>query len=220
MMLIDQERPFRLRPQRPARTRTAGAWPAMYRAVLRHARMSGARRRALASRGAKATARHFQRCAVRVTYTRNAVRGQWGAHGRYLDREAARCPRSASFNERGESTETARQLSAWQKVGDPQIWKLIISPEFGERIDLRKLTAELMRRIEVDRGGANLEWVAAAHYNTEHPHVHVALRGVDGAGEAVRFGRDFIKQGIRELAANLCTQQIGYRSELDAAAAR
>ena len=26
--------------------------------------------------------------------------------------------------------------------------------------------------------GTRLEWVATAHYNTEHPHVHVALRGI------------------------------------------
>jgi hypothetical protein len=26
-------------------------------------------------------------------------------------------------------------LDRWQKAGDPRLWKIIISPEFGERID-------------------------------------------------------------------------------------
>ena len=30
-----------------------------------------------------------QRCAIRVTYSRNTVRGQWRAHGRYIARESA-----------------------------------------------------------------------------------------------------------------------------------
>ena len=50
--------------------------------------------------------------------------------------------------------------------------------------------------------------------------MHVALRGVDRENRAVRLRRDFIKQGIREIAGNLCTQQLGYRSKFDAAAAQ
>jgi type IV secretory pathway VirD2 relaxase len=35
----------------------------------------------------------------------------------------------------------------------------------------------VMKGMEKDLG-TELEWVAVAHHNTEHPHVHVALRGV------------------------------------------
>lgn len=126
----------------------------------------------------------------------------------------------AAFDAKGESTSIAGVLDGWQRAGDEQIWKLIISPEFGDRVDLQRLTCDLMRRIESSRQGAALEWIATAHYNTEHPHVHVALRGVDRESQPVRFRREFIKHGIRELAENLCTQQLGYRSEFDAAAAQ
>ena len=70
-----------------------------------------------------------------------------------------------------------------------------------------------------DLGGSSLEWIAVAHYNTEHPHVHVALRGVNGQGLPLSLERDYVKSGIRSIAENLCTQQLGYRSEFDAATA-
>jgi len=194
----------------------------LYKAVMRHARMSRAGS-GNAGRRTRSAPRYFQRCAVRVTYTRNAVKGQWAAHGRYLARETAR-PKDGSvpagFDGQGEAVDIAARLGVWQRAGDERIWKLIVSPEFGDRIDLAKLAGDLMQRIETSRRGASLEWVATAHFNTEHPHVHVALRGVDRKGEPVRFQREFIKHTIREMAQNLCTQQLGYRTEHDAAVAQ
>jgi hypothetical protein len=65
-----------------------------------------------------------------------------------------------------------------------------------------------------------LEWIAVAHYNTEHPHVHIALRGGGAENGQVRLSRDYIRGGIREVAENLCTRQLGYRTEFDAADAQ
>lgn len=39
------------------------------------------------------------------------------------------------------------------------LWKFIISPEFGDRLNLEKLTREMMDRVEHDLG-TSLEWVA------------------------------------------------------------
>jgi type IV secretory pathway VirD2 relaxase len=223
-MLIDEEKPFRLRPERPRRTKGRGevaAWSVLYKAVMRHARMSRSRRTG-SKRHVATTTPHFQRCAIRVTYARNTVKGQWAAHGRYLARETAASKQAAdpTTDAKRDSAELAGRLDTWQRAGDEQIWKLIISPEFGQRLDLTKLASELMQRIEDRRGGAALEWAAVAHYNTEHPHAHVVLRGLDQGGQAVRFSREFIKHGIRELVENLCTQQLGYRSEFDVEAGR
>jgi hypothetical protein len=150
------------------------------------------------------------------------MKGQWAAHGRYLARESAGSKRASNSTADAMPVpgELVTKLDSWQRAGDEQIWKLIISPEFGQRLDLKKLACELMHRIEDRRGTSALEWAAVAHYNTQHPHVHVVLRGVDQAGQGVRFSREFIKHGIRELAENLCTQQLGYRSEFDIEAAR
>ena len=76
------------------------------------------------------------------------------------------------------------------------MWKLIVSPEFGERLDLDRLTRDLMNRMEKDLG-TKLEWVAITHFNTEHPHVHVALRGIRDDKSALDLSRDYVRHGIR-----------------------
>jgi type IV secretory pathway VirD2 relaxase len=164
---------------------------------------------------------YHQRCAVRVTYLKNSIRGQWRAHGRYLARESATFEKDVNavgFNRETEGTDIARQIESWQAAGDERLWKLIISPEFGDRVDLSWLTCDLISQMEKDLG-TELEWVAAEHHNTEHPHVHVVVRGVTNSGEALRLSRSYLQQGIRSIAEDLCTRQLGYRTELDAAEA-
>jgi type IV secretory pathway VirD2 relaxase len=155
-------------------------------------------------------------------YAKNATAGQWRAHGRYIARESATRegdPKAVGFDNRGESIDIAERLEGWQRAGDDRLWKLIVSPEFGDRADLRRLTRDLVSRMERDLG-TPLEWVAVTHHNTEHPHVHIALRGIDAEGRPLGLSRDYVKQGIREIAEDLCTRQLGYRTESDAAAAR
>jgi type IV secretory pathway VirD2 relaxase len=196
----------------------------LFKGVMRHARMSrNARSRSKRKTASTRTSRPYnQRCAVRVTYSRNAVRGQWRAHGRYVARESATHeadPSAVGFDHERESIDIAAKLDAWQKAGDERMWKFIISPEFGDRVDLQRLTRDLMRSVASDLGGGQIEWTAVAHYNTEHPHVHVALRGVDRQNRPIQFDREYVKGGIRSIAEELCTKQLGYRTELDAAIA-
>jgi hypothetical protein len=39
-------------------------------------------------------------------------------------------------------------------------------------------------------------------------------------GSPLRLGRDYIREGLREIAGHLCTCQLGYRTEFDALASR
>src|SRR5581483_10838117 len=48
----------------------------------------------------------------------------------------------------------------------------------------------------------------------------VALRGVREDGQPLCLGRDYIKQGIRAHAEDLCTGQLGYRTSADIATAK
>jgi hypothetical protein len=89
-----------------------------------------------------------------------------------------------------------------------------LSPEFGDRVDLQHLTREMMSQTETELP-RKLGWCAVAHLNTEHPHMHVALRGRED-GRALRLDRAYIKFGIRLAAEDLCTAQLRYRMELDA----
>src|SRR5258708_25496056 len=136
------------------------------------------------------TPRHDQRCAVRLTYTRNKTRGQWAAHGRYIVRDSATALRpdgTAAFGSTAEPMNIPEVLAEWQKSGDERLFKFVFSPEFGERLDLEQLTRDVMAAVETDVGRV-LEWAAVAHLNTGHPHAHLVLPGSAG-GEPLRFAR-------------------------------
>jgi len=153
-----------------------------------------------------------------VTYTKNKTPGQWKAHGHYIARDSATKgghPAAAGFDATRANVNIAATLDTWQRAGDERIFKIIVSPEFGERLNLQDQTRQLLARMEKDLG-TRLEWVAAAHFNTEHPHVHVALRGKDQTGSALRLARDYIRSGIRFHAENLATEALGFRTERDA----
>ena len=215
--MID-EKPFRLKPRAPRREKGERKnWSSAYQRVAHVVRMSRQGTRAVPTRPVRRPWQ--QRCAIRVTYSPNRIRGQWGAHGRYLGRESAsdQVPEGAGFDRDARGVDLCATLRSWQAAGDPRLFKMIISPEFGERVELEALTRELMGRIESDLGSP-LEWVAVAHHNTEHPHVHVALRGV-ASDQELRFHRHYLKHGIRQHAEAICTRQLGFRTELDRAEA-
>ena len=212
---------FRIRPSKP---RTPGrgdgiVWSTAFKRVMHFARMSAKTAGAVHAGGSLPGSRAFtQRCAIRVTYSRNSDRGQWRAHGRYIARESATASPLAGFDKTEENRDPAAVCGEWQAAGDGRVFKLIISPEFGDRINLQSLTRRLLFEMEADLG-TSLEWVAVAHFNTGHPHVHVALRGLRDNGEPLLLDRQYVKSGIRSRAENICTAQLGYRSEVDAAEA-
>jgi type IV secretory pathway VirD2 relaxase len=216
----DKERKVRLRSRKPAARSERPVYCSGYKLLMHYARMSTVRKRRLSGPGVRATRTrpYFQRCAIRVVYSKNASRGQWRAHGRYLVRESVAFDggsRGIGFDEKGEAADIPQRLEDWQRANDERLWKIIISPEFGDRANLKTLTRDLLARMAKDLA-TPLEWAAVAHYNTEHPHVHVAVRGVRADGTPLRMSRDYIRQGIREYAQGLCTRQLGYRSERDA----
>ncbi len=215
----DDDPKFRLRPGKPPIPRERRSSPGIsvaFRAVLKYARSSRASRRPQVTRSKPA---HLQHCAVRMSYSTNRVKGLWRAHGRYIARESASLePEHAGFSAAETRVDTASKLHEWQDASDPRMWKLIISPEFGERLDLETLTRDVMNRMEADLH-TTLEWVAVAHFNTEHPHVHVALRGVNGDGVPFKLERDYVRNGLRSVAQHFATVQIGHRTEQDSALA-
>ena len=86
----DKEREFRLRPRKPAARGERRVYASAYKIIMHHARMSGVRKRRVVGFGTATHSRPYsQRCAVRVLYSKNASKGQWRAHGRYVARESA-----------------------------------------------------------------------------------------------------------------------------------
>lgn len=223
--MID-DRPIILRPRRPKGQEKGESkvWAKAFKNLIRVVRMtskrSGSTRGRRQGRGQAGSSQtsYRQRCAVRVTYSANRVRGQWAAHGRYIVRDSAVHVESGKgnpgFDVNGTVPDVAAKLREWQSAGDPRMFKLIVSPEFGERVDLEKLIREMVKGMEADVG-RHLEWVAVVHTNTQHPHAHVALRGVAN-GDELRFHRDYVKHGIRQRAEDECTAQLGFRTHQDA----
>jgi type IV secretory pathway VirD2 relaxase len=222
--------PIRLRPRRSKRNpnddprRYAG----VVGSVLRFAQMTNRTRRHY-SQSQSESVRQFrssrlgsQRVSVRVTYTKNKNQGQWKAHGRYIARDTATHggdPSRAGFDATRTDINIASVLDSWQRAGDERLFKVIVSPEFGERLNLQDHARKLIQCMEKDLK-TRLEWVAAVHFNTDHPHVHIALRGKDQNGCALVIARDYIRSGIRSHAENLATKALGARTELDAEEAR
>jgi type IV secretory pathway VirD2 relaxase len=224
----NDERPFRLRPKRSRGNPNDD--PRKYGgalgSLLRFVQMAN-RRRATAGKRSQAQARsrwdsrtprtYSQRVSVRVTYAKNKNPGQWKAHGTYIARDSATREGTSSrsgFDATQTDVNIAALLDAWQKAGDERIFKIIVSPEFGERMNLKDQTRKLVKLMENDLG-TFLQWVAATHFNTEHPHVHIALRGRDQAGAPLRLPRDYIRSGIRTHAEHLATEALGFRTERD-----
>lgn len=153
----------------------------------------------------------LQRVAVRATYAKGRTPGQWAAHGRYLERESANG--APGFDATNDAAELSATLDGWQKAGDPRLWKLIVSPE-SPGMNLRDFTRDYMKQLEADLG-VRIEWIAQDHYNTDQPHVHIALRGVDANGRELRIDPEYIKRGLRLRAQQEATRRLGLRTERD-----
>ena len=97
--------------------------------------------------------------------------------------------------------------------GDRHQFRFIVSPEDADQIqDLRQFTRQLMERMEVDLE-TPLEWVAVDHWDTDNPHTHVVLRGVDQAGRDLVIDRDYLSHGVRRRACELASEWLGPRTE-------
>src|SRR5262250_839749 len=222
--------PIRIRPCRLKRNPNDDPrrYTGVVGSVLRFAQMtSRARRRRSQSqseaiRKFRSSRLRTQRVSVRVTYATSKNQGQWRAHGHYIARDTATQggdPSRAGFDATRTDINIASVLDSWQRAGDERLFKVIVSPEFGERLNLQDHTRKLIQCMEKDLK-TRLEWVAAVHFNTEHPHVHIALRGKDQHGSSLVIARDYIRSGIRSHAENLATKALGARTELDTEEAR
>lgn len=137
------------------------------------------------------------------------------AHLRYIEREGVD-RQGGPGHAYGPTTDTA-DATAFEARGreDRHQFRFIVSPEDAEQLDdLRTYTRHLMGRMEADLG-TRLDWVAVDHWNTENPHTHVVLRGKDDTGKDLVISRDYIAVGMRHRAAELATEWLGPRTELE-----
>ncbi|MFG1228618.1 relaxase/mobilization nuclease domain-containing protein [Xanthobacter wiegelii] len=135
------------------------------------------------------------------------------AHLVYLKREGV-----SRDGEKGVMFDTASDRAddlafAEQCEDDRHHFRFIISPEdAGEMTDLKAFTRDLARQMEADLG-SRLDWVAVDHWNTDNPHVHLLVRGVDETGADLVISRDYISRGLRSRAEDLVSLELGPKPE-------
>lgn len=212
---------MRVRPSRIARdegTRSARALQRVSAALGRH---KDGRRRARGAAFVPTSSLLQQRSLVKISFARNKGRGAWRVQGRYLSRAGAQREgeRGLGFDSERSDIDLPERLDAWQKAGDARVWKFVVSPEVGARVDLPEHARQLMVQVESDLG-TRLEWVAIDHHDTAHPHVHIVVRGVDEEGNALLLARDYVRSGIRARSQELLTRTLGHRHEHEHRAAR
>jgi type IV secretory pathway VirD2 relaxase len=98
---------------------------------------------------------------------------------------------------------------------DRHHFRFIVSPEdAGEMTDLRAFARDLAKQMEADLG-TRLDWVAADHWNTDNPHVHLLVRGVDETGADLVISREYISRGLRSRAEDLVSIEFGPKPEYE-----
>jgi type IV secretory pathway VirD2 relaxase len=154
-----------------------------------------------------------RRCVVKAHIVKMTRSGMAAArlHLRYIERDGVERDGSAG-RLYGEADGVDRALVADAIPGERHQFRFIVSPEDG--VDLTTFTRDLIRQVEQDLG-VKLSWGAVNHYNTDNPHVHVVVRGVDQAGREVWIDRAYITERMRWQAQHLLTNELGPRPEYE-----
>lgn len=162
-----------------------------------------------------------QKVIVKALVSRHAGRGAeraaaLGKHAAYLGRAGAGAEgdRPEFFDARADGPEAVAETSAWG--GDRHHFRFIISPEHGERLELKGYVREVMGRVCADLGEPDLSWIATCHYDTDQPHAHVLVRGRRADGRDLVIPRDYIGYGFRARAQEVAQERLGDLSRVEA----
>jgi type IV secretory pathway VirD2 relaxase len=158
-----------------------------------------------------------RRGAARGPKLRGVVSRGADAHLRYLERDGVTREGEKGRAYSAIENEADGRAFVERGRGDRHQFRIIVAPEDAEEMaDLRRLTRDLMRQMEMDLD-TRLDWIAVDHHNTGHPHTHVIIRGVTDDGKILNIAGDYIAHGVRHRASELVTQELGHQSEIDVA---
>ncbi|KLK91916.1 type VI secretion protein [Microvirga vignae] len=229
---MSDEREFRIRPGRIRSTRAQAARPFIAQALAAAKKAGGgvsrsgrivSGNRSRFGRGQRASIQanrlitsRSRGAVIKARVVRHSARAApLGTHLNYLRRDGVtRDGEKARLF--GPGTEDADGRTFAERCEDDRHhFRFIISPDDApEMSDLKSFTRDLVSQMENDLG-TRLDWVAVDHWNTEHPHVHLIVRGVRDDGQDLVISRDYIKEGMRDRARDLITQELGPRTDLD-----
>jgi len=157
---------------------------------------------------------HSRRVIVKARYVKNSGDGfkeKIRAHLDYITRnEAGLNSEKPELFSQDEESLTLKDI-ATKFEDSPHNFRFIISPEDGDKIDLKTFTIDLVKTIENDLK-TKIKWVASCHYDTNEPHVHLVINGKDEFGNKLLMTKDYISRGIRNRAAEKITHKLGLRN--------
>jgi hypothetical protein len=169
---------------------------------------------------------------VKTSYVRNAEGRRFSgakmmAHARYLEEGHGheKGHKEPGFDAVRECVDVSATAHNWVLAKDRLHWRLILSPDDVDLIDVRAHVRKVMAQMEKDLG-TELKWVAVEHDNTPHRHVHIMLRGVrqeydpNGKCLPLTMEREYVSRGIREISEGLIERQLGPRTEREYLEAR
>jgi len=149
---------------------------------------------------------------TRITKFNSGGIGVARAHLRYIQRDGV-----AKENEPGQLYDATHEEADGKAFlerseGDRHQFRFIVSPEDATELpDLKPFVRDLMQTMEADLD-TRLDWVAVDHFNTEHPHTHIVLRGKDELGKDLVIARDYIAHGMRRRASEILTLELGLQT--------
>src|SRR3984957_10560562 len=152
---------------------------------------------------------------TRLVNLKKSPAGSAIAHLKYIERDGV-TPAGERGRAYGRDEELA-DVGEFERRGakDRHQFCFIVSPEDAAEFgDLKTYTRDLMTQMERDLG-SRLDWVAVDHWDTEHPHTHIVVRGVADDGKDLIIARDYISHGMRVRASELMTRSLGPRTEHD-----
>ncbi|MGB3834488.1 MAG: DUF3363 domain-containing protein [Mesorhizobium sp.] len=232
--MSDSDRDFRIRPGKVRSTRAPRA-KSFVNQVLRAAQKSGhvspsrSSSRGAVSRGGSTfglghskfgRSRLFapnRRVVVKARIARHSGRAFRAAplssHLSYLKREGVSRDGERGIMFDAETDRADDRAFAERCQDDRHHFRFIVSPEdAADMEDLKGFTRDLVKQMEADLG-TKLDWVAVDHWNTDNPHVHLLVRGVDQTGADLVISRDYISSGLRSRAEDLVGIELGPKSE-------
>jgi type IV secretory pathway VirD2 relaxase len=203
------------RPRLGRGPRPSAREPTLRNALLRGLRRSAALARTRATAAAARYGASARRVVIKAHVARLTASGAKAAalHLRYIQRDGVE--RDGSKGSLYDAQGSARPGAFEEpRPGENHQFRLIISPEDASELDLTAFVRRLMTRVQRDLG-RDLDWAAVNHHDTDHPHAHVVLRGVDRDGREVRLDRAYISNGLRWRAQEIATEELGPRRESD-----
>ncbi|MGH8598524.1 MAG: relaxase/mobilization nuclease domain-containing protein, partial [Gammaproteobacteria bacterium] len=219
---------LRVRPGRTRTTRRQRSKPFIAQALAAAERAGGMRRRSSSSpaSGAFGRGRAASLVAMRgmTGRSRSAVikarvvrhgmkRAPLAAHLTYLRRDGVTKDGEPARMFGAESDDVDHNAFAERCGDDRHHFRFIVAPEDATELsDIKAFTRDLMTDAERDLG-TRIDWVAVDHWNTEHPHIHVIVRGRTEDGKDLVISRDYIREGMRARAQQLLTLELGPRSD-------